>query len=192
IAFRVRRRQARDEIRDPRARGGDRDPSFARHATDTAGNERGILLVSANDGCDGGVDERIENRIDLRAWDSKDVADTLRFKDTNNELRADLLGLGVNDCVRVSLFCWRWCRAFLLRATHHRLPYELCDCGVAAEFVIERESVWPYPRGFAPRTPRPALSRGPQAPLRSPGSLALARSLRCEMTSSARARHTRV
>jgi hypothetical protein len=29
-----------------------------------------------------------------------------------------------------------------------------------------------YPRGFAPRTPRLASSRGPRAPLRSPGSLA--------------------
>src|SRR4030095_6544263 len=131
---------------------------------------------SANYGVDFGVAQRIENRIDLRAWDSKDVADTLRFKDTNNELRADLLGLGVNDDVRVSLFCWRWCRSFLLRATHHRLPYELCDCGGGVELVIARESFWPYPRGCAPRPPRLALSRGPQAPLRSPGSLALARS----------------
>src|SRR5688572_9634036 len=33
-----------------------------------------------------------------------------------------------------------------------------------------------YPRGFAPRTPRHAHSRGPHAPLRSRGSLRFARS----------------
>src|SRR4029077_17513826 len=102
IAFRVRRRQSRDEIRDARAGGSDRDPGLARHTTDTACNERGILLVSANYGFDLGVDERIENSIDLGAWDSKDVADTLRFKGTNNELRADLLGRGVNSDFRRS------------------------------------------------------------------------------------------
>jgi len=98
----------------PGARGSDRDPGLARHTTDTACNERGILLVSANYGFDFGVDERIENSIDLSAWDSKDVADTLRFKGTNNELRADLLRLGVNIDCRGSLFCRRWSRSFLL------------------------------------------------------------------------------
>src|ERR1700751_4241077 len=114
IAFRVRRRQSRDEIRDSRARGGDRDPGLARHTTDTACNEGGILFVSANYGVDSGVDERIENSIDLSPWDSKDVGDSLRLKGPNNELRADLLGLGINGDFRRSLFCRQWFRSLML------------------------------------------------------------------------------
>ena len=97
--------QSSDQVRHPGAGRRDRDPSFPRHTTDTARNERGILLVSADDGFDFRVDERIENSVNLSAWDSEDMADTLRFKSTNNELRADLLGLVASSDSRGSLLC---------------------------------------------------------------------------------------
>jgi hypothetical protein len=106
IAFRVRRCQARDKIRDPGPRGGYRDPCLTRHTADTACNERGILLVSANYGFDFRVDERVENSVDLGAWNPKDVAYTLGFKGTNNELRANVLGLVVEGDFSGCLYFW--------------------------------------------------------------------------------------
>jgi hypothetical protein len=66
-------------------------------------NTHAFLLVSADDVFDFRVDERIENSVDLGARDSKDVADTLRLESTNNELRADPLGLGASSDSRGSL-----------------------------------------------------------------------------------------
>src|ERR1700758_4868142 len=102
IALRIGGRQPGDQVRHPGAGRRDRDPCLARHTTDTARNERGILLVSADYGFDFRVDERIENSVNLGARDSEDMADTLRFKSTNDELRPDLLGLGASGDFRGS------------------------------------------------------------------------------------------
>jgi hypothetical protein len=93
IPFRVGGRQASHEIRDPGARGRDRDPGLARHAANPARNERGILFVPTYYGLDFRVDERIENRVNLGTGDSKNVGHTLGFKRTHHELGAGLLGL---------------------------------------------------------------------------------------------------
>jgi hypothetical protein len=98
IAFGVGRREARHEIRNTGPRSGDRDPCFASHAANPARNERRILFVPTHDRFDLRIDQRIKNRIDLGAWDSPNVSDTLRFKGADNEL-----GAGIRELIGVVL-----------------------------------------------------------------------------------------
>jgi hypothetical protein len=102
IALRVGRRETGHEIRNTRPRSGDRDPCSACHAANSARNERRILFVPTYDGLDLRIDQRIKDRIDLGAWDSPNVSDTLRFKRTHNEPGAGLFGFGAvaGDCRR--------------------------------------------------------------------------------------------
>jgi hypothetical protein len=105
IAFRVGGRQARHEVRDTGAGCGDRDPGLARHASNPARDERGILFVPTDNGLDFRADETVENSIDVAARDSENVGDTLGFKGTNDWPRAGLLGPGSIGDLRRSLCC---------------------------------------------------------------------------------------
>jgi hypothetical protein len=83
ITFRVRCRQARNQVRATRPGGDQGHASFACHAADASGNECRILLMAADYRLDFGIEQRIEDRIDLGSGDAEDLLDTLCFQALN-------------------------------------------------------------------------------------------------------------
>src|SRR5262245_25747958 len=79
VAFGVGSRQAGYEVRATGPGGDQRNSRFARHPTDTAGNECRVLFMPADDGLDFRVQQRVEDFVDLRAGDAENILDALRL-----------------------------------------------------------------------------------------------------------------
>jgi hypothetical protein len=77
ITFRVRSRQAGDQVRATRPGGDQGHARSACHAADTRGDECRVLFVPADYRLDFGIQQRIEHLIDLGSGDAEDVFDTL-------------------------------------------------------------------------------------------------------------------
>lgn len=90
IPFRVCRGEARCQVRDARAGSRDRDSRTSGHATDAARDESCILLVTAHDGLDRGIDQRVEYCVDLGSRHAEHVRDTVLLERANDQIRANL------------------------------------------------------------------------------------------------------
>jgi hypothetical protein len=68
------------KVRAARAGSDQYYPRSTGHATDAASKEGGILFVSADDGLDFGIQESVENLVDLCSGNSKNVLDSLSLQ----------------------------------------------------------------------------------------------------------------
>jgi hypothetical protein len=87
IALRMSRSQTSHEVRNARTRGGNCDSGLAGHASDTPGDEGGVLFVPADHRLNGGVAQGIEYFVDLCAGHSENIVRVPRLEHFDDNLR---------------------------------------------------------------------------------------------------------
>ena len=113
------------------AGGSDRDPRFSGHTPDASGNKSRILLMPADNCLNLGIDEPIEDFIDLGARNPENIFHTALFKCLNNHIRATLWGLFLIPCRHLKflivLFCSVWASSLEVpfRRSAERIPLVL-------------------------------------------------------------------
>src|SRR5580700_2487655 len=93
VAFAIRRQEPGCQVADAGTRSGDGNAGLTRQPPDAAGNEGRVLLVTADNGLNGGRSESVKHLIDLRAGDSEDVPDAVSFQRLHHHLSASFYGL---------------------------------------------------------------------------------------------------
>src|ERR1700733_419292 len=93
VAFAIRGQQPGCQVAHARTRRGNCDASLTRQSSDAAGNERRILLVTADDGLNGGRNQGVKHLVDLRAGDSEDILNPVLFQRLHYYLSARLCSL---------------------------------------------------------------------------------------------------
>ena len=86
IALRIGGRKPGCQVRNAGARGCDCDSGFAGHPADAAGDERGVLFMSANDSLNLRINQRIENSVDLGPRNTENMGDARRLEYAHDEL----------------------------------------------------------------------------------------------------------
>src|SRR5580658_561416 len=88
VAFAIRSQEPRCQVAHARTRSSNRDACLTREPSDAARNEGRILLVSADDGLNGGGNQGVKHLVDLRTGDSKHILNALPFKRFDHDLGA--------------------------------------------------------------------------------------------------------